>query len=149
MYGDTSVIRGLARSLRDQAADIRAEADRLLGQAEHTHWTGLAADAMRLRARDRAGALRRTAGLYDDAAQALDRHADEVDRLKDLIAAIERRVHQLVDAARDRIADLAHGLADGLRRALPDPVDEALDRFVPPSHGSRHWLDVDLPGVAR
>jgi hypothetical protein len=145
MYGDTSVIRGLARSLRDQAADIRAEADRLLGQADHTPWTGLAADAMRLRARDRAAALRRTAGLHDDAAQALDRHADAVGRLKELIASIERRVHQLVDAARDRLASLAGGLLG----VVPDPLDDFLDRFVPPPHGSRDWLDLDLPGVAR
>ena len=87
MYGDTSVIRGLARGLRDQAADIRAEADRLVGQADQVHWTGLAADALRHRTHDRAAELRRSAGLHDDAAAALDHHADEVDRLKDLIAA--------------------------------------------------------------
>ncbi|MCW2795371.1 hypothetical protein [Nocardioides sp.] len=149
MYGDTSVIRGLARSLRDQAADIRAEADLLVGQADHTHWTGLAADAMRSRARERAAALRRTAGLHEDAAQALDHHADEVDRIKDLIAAIERRVRQLVDGARDRLAGLAHHVTDGLRQVFPDPVDHLLDHFVAPQHGSRDWLDVELPGLAR
>ncbi|MCW2766889.1 MAG: hypothetical protein JWO11_2848 [Nocardioides sp.] len=149
MYGDTSVIRGLARSLRDQAADIRAQADRLVAQADSTHWTGLASDAMRARARERAGALRRTAGLHDDAAQALDQHADAVDRLKELIAAIERRVRHLVDAARDRLTGLAGGLTDGLRHLVPDPVDHLLDHFVPPPHGSRDWLDVDLPGLAR
>lgn len=145
MYGDTSVIRGLARSLRDQAADIRTEADRLVGQADHTHWTGLAADAMRSRARERAATLRRTAALHDDAAQALDHHADEVDRLKELIAAIERRVRQLVDGARDRLADLT----GGLRGMLPDPLDDLLDHFVSPPRGSMAWLDVDLPGLAR
>ncbi len=151
MYGDTTVIRGLARALRDQATDIRSEADSLVTQADQVHWTGLAADALRRRTRDRAAALRRTAGLHEDAADALDHHAHEVDRLKDLIASIEHRVRSLVDGARDRLADIGHGIlngvADGLRHVLPDAGDELLDRFVPPPSGSRDWLDVELPGL--
>jgi hypothetical protein len=149
MYGDTTVIHGLARGLREQASDIRGEADRLVAQADSVHWTGLAADAMRRRTRERAAALRRSAGLHDDAADALDRHAAEVDRLKDLIAAIERRAHSLVEGARDRLAEIGHGLVDGLRHVLPDAGDELLDRFVPPPSGSRDWLDVELPGLGR
>lgn len=146
MYGDTSVIRGLARSLRDQATDIRLEADRLVAQSDNTHWTGLAADAMRHRTRERASALRRSAGLHEDAAEALEHHADEVDRLKDLIASIERRVRGAIELARNRLAQLAHSLIDGIGRVIPDPVDDLLDRFVPPVHGSMDWLDVELPG---
>jgi hypothetical protein len=147
MYGDTTVIRSLARDLRDQAADIRSEADRLMAQCEHVHWKGLAADAMRSRTRERASALRRSASLHEDAADALDHHAHEVDRLKDLIASIERKVHSLIDGARDRLADIGHGIMDGLRHVLPDAGDELLDRFVPPPPGSKDWLDVDVPGV--
>lgn len=146
MYGDTSVIRGLARSLRDQATDIRLEADRLVAQSDNTHWTGLAADAMRHRTRERASALRRSAGLHEDAAEAIEHHADEVDRLKDLIASIERRVRGAIELARNRLAQLAHSLIDGIGRVIPDPVDDLLDRFVPPVHGSMDWLDVELPG---
>ncbi|WP_205472666.1 hypothetical protein [Nocardioides sp. SYSU D00038] len=148
MYGDTTVIRRLATDLRHQATDIRVEADRLVGHAEATRWTGLAADALRRRSRERAADLRRSASLHDDAADALDRHAAEVDRLKELIAAIERRVLAMVAAARERLASLAGLLLDGIRAIAPDPVDELLDRFVPPPHGSKAWLDVDLPGVA-
>lgn len=147
MYGDTSVIRALARRLREQATDIRAEADSLVAQADAVHWSGLAADAMRHRTRERAAALRRTAGLHEDAADALDHHAHEVDRLKELIAAIERRVHGLVEAARDRLADLGRGIVDGLRHVLPDAGDELLERFVPPPPGHKAWLDVDVPGL--
>lgn len=147
MYGDTSVIRGLARTMRDQAADIRHEADRLVAQAESVHWSGLAADALRRRSRDRAADLRRTAGRHEDAADALEHHADEVDRLKDLIAAVERRVQGLVASAHDRLADLGHGILDGIRHVVPDPVDQLLDRFVPPPSGSKDWLDVELPGL--
>lgn len=146
MYGDTSVIRRLARSMRDQAADVRVEADHLVAQSDNTHWTGLAADAMRHRTRERASALRRVAGLHEDAADALEHHAAEVDRLKDLIASIERRVRGAIEVARNRLAQLAHSLADGIRRVIPDPVDDLLDRFVPPVHGSMDWLDIELPG---
>ena len=147
MYGDTSVIRGLARTMRDQAADIRHEADRLVAHAESVHWSGLAADALRRRSRDRAADLRRTAALHDDAADALDHHADEVDRLKELIASIERRVQGLVAGARDRLAELGRGILDGIRHVAPDPLDQLLDRFVPPPSGSKDWLDVEIPGL--
>ncbi|MCW2774564.1 MAG: hypothetical protein JWN91_2890 [Nocardioides sp.] len=133
MYGDTTTIRALARDLRTRADDIRTEADRLSARADGVDWRGLTADAMRRHAHDRCAALRRTAALHDDAADALDRHAREVDRLKDLIAAIERKVHGLIDAARDKL--------------LPDGLDGLLHRFSPPLPGSRDWLSVDLPGI--
>ena len=103
MYGDTARIRALADELRDRADDIRGLADRLTARADQVPWQGLAADAMRDHARRRAAALRRTACLHDDAADALDRHAREVDRLKDLIAAIERKVRGLIESARDKL----------------------------------------------
>ena len=149
MYGDTAVIRHLARELRHRAADIRTEADHLVARADGVPWSGLAADALRRRTHDRAAVLRHSAGLHDDAADALDRHAAEVDRVKDLIAAIERRAHALVDAARERLADIGHGIVDGFEHVLPDAGDELLDRFVPPAPGSREWLGVDLPGLGR
>jgi hypothetical protein len=141
MYGDTEAIRGLARTMRQEAAALRAEADILLTRAEAVPWQGLAAEAMRTTVRAQVAALRRTATLADDAAAALDEHADEVDRLKALIAAIEHRALALVAAARHRLASLVSSV-------LPDPVDELLDRFVPPPPGHRDWLLVDLPGLS-
>ncbi len=140
MYGDTEAIRRLARTMRGQGTALRSHANRLLTRAEAVPWEGLAADAMRARVRSQVGGLRRTAELADDAAVALDRHADEVDRLKALIAAIERKAMALVAAARDRLAGL-------VATVLPDPIDELLDRFVPPAPGHRDWLLVDLPGL--
>jgi hypothetical protein len=141
MYGDTEAIRGLARTMRSQGTALRSEADLLLTRAEAVPWEGLAADAMRARVRAQVGGLRRTAGLADDAAGALDHHADEVDRVKALIAAIEQKVMSLVAAARDRLAGLVASV-------LPDPIDELLDRFVAPPPGHRDWLLVDLPGLS-
>ena len=141
MYGDTEAIRGLARTMSGQGAALRSEADRLVRRAETVPWQGRAADAMRLRVQGQARSLCGTAGLAEEAASALDRHADEVDRLKALIAAIEHKVLALVAAARERLAGLVAAV-------LPDPVDELLDRFVPPPPGHRDWLLVDLPGLA-
>jgi hypothetical protein len=140
MYGDTEAIRALARAMRAQGDALRAEADQLRSRAGSVAWEGLAADAMRLRVHQQAGALGGTAHLADEAAAALDRHADEVDRLKALIAAIEARVMRLVAAARERLGGL-------LDHVLPDPVDELLARFVPPPPGHRDWLTVELPGL--
>lgn len=142
MYGDTEAIRRLARTMRDQGEALRSEAATLLARAEAVPWQGLAADAMRARVRAQTAALRRTAELSDEAATALVHHADEVDRLKALIAEIEQRVTALVSAARDRLAGLVASV-------LPDPLDELLARFVPPPSGHRDWLLVDLPGLPR
>lgn len=147
MYGDTTVIRRLARNLREQAIDIRAEARAVQGKVEATAWTGKAAEAMRARAEARLRDLQAAANRHDDAADALDHHADEVDRLKDLIAGIERKAHRIVDAARDRLADLGSRILDGVRSVAPDPVDVAIDRFVAPPPGHLDWLSVDLPGL--
>lgn len=129
-YGDPGAIRALAARLREQAAEVRSEAERLRGLADAVPWTGRAADAMRERARAGAAGLRRTADLHEDAAEALDRHAAEVERRQAQVAAVERRFHALVDEARDAVGDLLGGL---------------LDRFVPPPSGHRDWLSVDLP----
>ena len=152
MYGDTRAIRRLATQLRRQADDIRTEAEGLLVRADAVAWRGWTADAMRDHARGRVAGLRRSAQAHDEAAAALDRHASEVDRLQAVIAAIERRFHRLAAAARERLAGVGQSVLDGsllagLARALPDPVDELFDRFVPPPPGHRDWLTVDLPGL--
>jgi hypothetical protein len=141
MYGDTDVIRALARKMRSRGDDIRAEADDLLARAEAVPWSGLAADAMRRLARDHAGSLRRCAGEHESAAEALDRHAREVDHLVEVIAAIERKVRHLLDSA-------AGGLAGLVGHLVPDSLDHWLHHFDPPPHGSREWLDVHLPRSA-
>jgi hypothetical protein len=138
MYGDTEAIRGLARTMRGHGAAMHSEAGVLAARAEATSWSGLAADAMRLRVQTQVLALVHTAELQEDAARALEQHADDVDRLKALIAAIERKVMALVEAAKHRLAGLVEAV-------LPDPVDELLAGFVPPPSGHRDWLSVDLP----
>lgn len=151
MYGDTAVIRRLAQQMSDQGTEIRSDADRLVKASELVVWEGRAAQAMRERMAERAVALRRTADEHDDAARALRHHADEVDRLKDLIREIARRVHGLIEGAKSRLASLADKAIDLVKKVTPDPVDEMLSSFQPPPEGHKDWLDVpdQLPGAGR
>jgi hypothetical protein len=120
MYGDTEVMRKHAGRLREQGVDLRTLADRLVAQTESAGWAGRAADALAERIRERAAHLRDIAARHDGAAQAMDTHLLEVDRLKESIAEAEHRAADLASEARDR-ADL------------------------PPS-GHKDWLTVDLRG---
>jgi predicted nucleic acid-binding Zn-ribbon protein len=119
MYGDTEVMRAHVGRLREQAGDIRAEADRLVSRTESVIWPGRAAEALRSRIRDRAVALRGTAERHDEAADLLERHLVEVDRRKETIASVERRAETLAQEGRPP------------RVTLPPP-------------GRREWLEVEL-----
>jgi hypothetical protein len=90
MFGDPGAIRALARPLHERAGELRALSGRLVDQARATSWEGLAADAMRAVVGGSAGDLRRTADLHDEAAAALERHADHIAAA---LAAIERTLH--------------------------------------------------------
>jgi hypothetical protein len=126
MYGDTDVMRRRAAELREQGVDIRAMADRLVAQTEGVGWTGRAAESLGERIRERAVHLRDVAARHDGAAELLEAHLHEVDRLKDAIAGAERKAENLVaDAPRDR----------------------SVSAFAPPPSGHKDWLAVDLPGL--
>ena len=126
MYGDTDVMRKRAAQLREQGVDIRAMADRLVAQTEGIGWTGRAADALGERMRERAVHLRDVAARHDGAAESLEAHLLEVDRLKDGIAAAERKAEVLVSEA---------------------PGDRSTTDFTPPPPGHKDWLAVELPGL--
>ena len=121
MYGDTEVMRERAAELREQGVDLRALADQLVAATETVGWSGRAGAALDARVRTRAARLREVAARHEDAAAALEVHLAEVDRLKETIDAIERRVRALA--------------ADGLPAVATTP---------PPGH--RDWLTLELPG---
>ena len=149
MYGETDVMRRRVDQLREQSVDIRRLADQLVGRTDGISWIGRAADAMRERARERATALRECAQHYDTAADALDRHADDVDHLKDAIALRERKAAALIAEAQGRSArvELHPDRDTGLRPPEEDPEDQVLTGFTPPPPGHRDWLTVELPGL--
>jgi hypothetical protein len=133
MYGDTLVMRRRAAQLREQADDIRALAERLVARSDEIPWSGRAADAMRDRVRERAAHLRETAHAHDTAADSLERHLSECDRLGEAIAGVERRASSLV--------------ADARGRGGSTPEDLAIVAFTPPPTGHKDWLDLELPGL--
>ena len=147
MYGDTAAMRKRAAQLREQGADVRSLADRLVAQLERLPWEGRAAADMRSRVHDRAAHLRDCAGRHEDAAEALERHLDEVDRLKDAIASSERKTAMLVADARTRNASLRSPDDPAGVTREPTDTDRLLVQFVAPPHGHKDWLTVTLPGL--
>jgi hypothetical protein len=126
MYGDTDVMRRRAAQLREQGVDIRMMADRLVAQTEGIGWTGRAAESLSQRMRERATHLRDVAARHDGAAESLETHLVEVDRLKEAIAGAEHKAEALVAEA---------------------PRDRSVSDFAPPPPGHKDWLAVDLPGL--
>lgn len=106
MYGDTTTIRALAGRLLERADEIRDLAATLATQSDRVPWTGLAADAMRAHTGHQLAALLRTAGLHEDAAEALTVHAREVDRLKELLTEGAELVDGVVGGAVDGLKGL-------------------------------------------
>jgi hypothetical protein len=137
--------------MSEQGTEIRGDADQLVKASQLVVWDGRAAQAMRERMAERAVALRKSADEHDDGAQAMRHHADEVDRLKDLIRDIANRVRGLIEGAKSRLADLADKALDLIKKVTPDPIDEMLSSFQPPPEGHKDWLDVpdQLPGGGR
>lgn len=133
MYADPNAIRALAGALRARAEEIRASAGQLGAAATAVRWTELAADAMRGRAIDGVSELDRSAGLHDDAAAALERHAAAVERVQALIHAAWSRVTGFV-------ADVRSGAV-----TVGDDVAHWAEHFVAPPVGAVEWLHVDLP----
>jgi chromosome segregation ATPase len=141
MYGDTAAMRKRVMQLREQGLEVRAMADRLVAQAESVPWHGRAAEAMRSRIKDRASHLREAASFHDTAAESLDKHVHEVDRLQEAISTIERKTATLTADARTRAAAME---ADGRD---PSGEDTVLAQFVAPPPGHKDWLTVSLPGL--
>ncbi len=137
MYGDTAAARKRVAQLREQGADVRALAARLVSRAEAVPWHGKAADAMRERIQERAGHLRAAAAQHDTAAESLATHLGEVDVLKETIDTRTHRAASLVEDARTRASE----------SRAPDDADAALLGFDPPPAGHHDWLSVELPGL--
>jgi hypothetical protein len=140
MYGDTVVMRKRAGQLREQGADIRAAAERLVARSEAVPWRGRAADAMRERVKERAGHLRAAAHAHDTAADSLERHLTEVDRLKESIAEAERRLGGQVVEAQHRVE------ATSYDDSAANDHDRALATTALPPPGHADWLTLELPG---
>lgn len=143
MYGDSAASRLRIKQLREQSGDIRAAADRLVSQSESVPWRGRAAEAMRVRIKERAQQLRVAAAHHETAADSLARHVFEVEARKEAIAAAQAKATSLTldAAARLTVLDAA------VEPREPDDEDVTLAAFVPLPAGHKDWLSVELPGL--
>lgn len=126
MYGDPDAIRALARTLTEQGEEVRAQGRRLVGAIAATRWSGRAADAAHALARERLDGLAVCAVRHDDAADALHRHAAEVEHRLAVLARVE-----------DVLGGLVAGGVERVRELVPDLL---------PDRGSPAWPDLD-PGA--
>jgi uncharacterized coiled-coil DUF342 family protein len=151
MYGEPRRIREVAERLERRARELRTEADALHVASEEIAWVSVAADRMRAHARERRDELVQVVREYDEAARAVRAHAAEVQRLLDLISAIEQQVRAIVSEAIDRVEDAVGKVINGLKDALT-PGDEEAKRLAEtplPPPGHKDWLDMSdrVPGV--
>lgn len=151
MYGEPRKIREVAERLERRAEQLRAEADELHTASETSPWVSVAGDRMREHARARRDELREVAREYDEAAEKVRAHAAEVQRLLDLIAAIERQVRAIIGEAISRVKDALSSVANGIKDALTpgDEDDRRLAETPTPPPGHKDWLDMPdvVPGV--
>ena len=101
MLADPDAIRGLAGLLRARAEEVRAEGDHLIASSVALDWRGRAGDAMRVAVADAVGAMRTSATLHDQAADALNRHADAVEStlrvFTEALGLVEHVGHAIAD----------------------------------------------------
>ncbi len=151
MYGEPHKIREVAERLERRAGQLRSEADELHTASETSPWVSVAGDRMRAHARERRDELLGVAREYDEAAERIRDHAAEVQRLLDLIAAIERQVRAIIGEAVSRIKDAVSAIAGGIKDALTpgDEDDKRLAETSTPPPGHKDWLDMPdvVPGV--
>jgi len=151
MYGEPRKIREVAERLESRAEQLRSEADELHTASQNSPWVSVAGDRMRAHARERRDELRGVAREYDEAAQKVRDHAVEVQRLLDLIAAIERQVRAIIGEAVSRLKDAVSAVVGGIKDALTpgDEDDRRLAETPTPPPGHKDWLDMPdaVPGV--
>ena len=147
MYGEPSKIREVADRLDHRADLLRDRARELHTRSETVAWKSAAADRMKQQACDRRDELMAVAKDYDEAAEKVRKHADEVQRLLDLIASIERQARRILSAALDRAKAAIDSVVGGIKDALTpgDEADKKLADTATPPPG--HQAVLEMPAV--
>lgn len=106
---DPAEMRAIADRIAAHAAATRAHADRLGRRVQYTEWHGGAADTFRTASDFVLANLRRSAGRLDAAADALRRHAAQVqevlDRLQQLTGDLSGLAGDTTDLLHDDVLD--------------------------------------------
>ncbi len=123
---DTGALHDIAHRIRTEADTVRAGVARLGTATAATRWRSSAADAFRARAETLGRSLLATAAALDQAADALDRHANQVGDLvaaslalmKTGLAEGERALNGAADAVGDTVGDAVDGVTKRFKRGL-------------------------------
>lgn len=142
LYGDPDELDRLAHKLRGRADAVRYETEDQVLRASAAQWVSTAAEAYRRQLASRRKDAARAAEELEQAAAALQAHAQEVRDLVARIARIEQDVtewfsnkaRELVDAVGSAIRRIAHG-------DLPWSGWPYTPQSLPPP-GDKGWLDV-------
>ena len=153
LYGDPDELDRLATELRSDADSVRQQAAAQMNRALTSHWVSVAATTYQDRLADRVAVANAAADSMDEAAAALNAHAQEVREVLARIAAIEEAARRWFGRALDEFQEngivqgamgIAGRVVDVLDRVLPDPPWLSWP-FTPhslPPAGDLRWLDV-------
>jgi uncharacterized protein YukE len=112
LFEDASELHAIAHRIRSHADALRTRATELAARADNAHWHSPGSAVFRDRVRQVTTAMRSAAGRLDDAAAALDRHADRVHhvarQLELLAAGPVAEGAQLVDDIGDLAGSALH-----------------------------------------
>jgi hypothetical protein len=142
MYGDTTRIRARATTLRADATELRARARTLRAEGDALSWKSPAADTLRSRLTSTADDLGPRAHLLDEAADALERHARQVDEHKAAIDGAMKWLTERRDEAVGFLRTAEAGVETVAHEAVSRSRDIASALAAPPAVGSRQWLDL-------
>jgi hypothetical protein len=130
VYGDPEAIRRLARQAGGWADEMRADATRS-AQAAETRWQSVRAGRYREQLTEAVEHARGAARELDELREALDAHADAVERRLAQIAAAERWLRRQVADAWDiarRGLEMVEGLAEDVGNFIGLGDDDDADK---------------------
>lgn len=150
MYGDPAKIEELAQRLRAEASRAADQAGRIRAAMDALQWEGAAADAFRERMGRRGKACETAQADLTAAAEALQRHAEQVRALLAEITRLQESVTGWLNRAIDQAGNAAQRAWDALRDfggAIVDVADFLpwrnwdFDPTITPPPGHKDWLD--------
>jgi uncharacterized protein YukE len=113
-FADTAELHAVAHRIRSHSDALRARAVALAARSENAHWHSRAADAFRAHVRQVTATMRSAAGRLDDAADALDRHANRVhqriEQMERLAAGAVAGGADLIEGVGGAVGSVLHGI---------------------------------------
>jgi uncharacterized protein YukE len=150
MYGDPAKIEQLAQSLRTEASRAAAQAGAIRAATDALQWEGEAADTFRARMGKRIKSCETAQSDLNAAADALQKHAEQVRALLAEIARLQNAVTSWVNRAIDTAASAAERAWNAIRDIGGAIIDVAdflpwrnwdFDPMITPPPGHKDWLD--------